>query len=152
MVRGRFLIQASQEAAERDEAPLRYSAPVVDVATPEPSGEPVESVEAEPPPQGPPTPPDPGHVLRIQGSDWYVRGLGADRPGLPDVFELKCPTGLVRRGNFALVMDLLTTQMGGVIDEWRIEAPAPQPSTSRPDQRAVRGWVQPQVNRRRPHP
>ncbi len=145
-------IQASQEAAERAEAPLRYSAPVVDVPSPAASAEPVESVEEEPVPQGPPTPPDPGHVLRIQGSDWYVRALGPDRPGLPDVFELKCPTGLVRRGNFDLCLGLLTMQMGGVIDEWRIEAPAPQPEVSRPDQRAVRGWVQPQVNRRRPHP
>ena len=126
-------------------------APVVaDNAAPASSAESVEPVEAEPPPQGPPTAPDPGCVLRAQGSDWFIRGLGPERSGLPDNYELKCPTGLVRRGNFPMCLELLRQQMGGVIDEWRIETPPPQPSGSRPDQRGSGGWVAPAVHRKRP--
>ncbi len=116
-------LAARQAAQERDQAPARPSTPAVDLPAPEPSGEPVESVEEDPLLQGEPEAPDPGHALRFMGSDWYIKGFGPVREGLPNVYELRCPSGLVRRGPFAMCMDLLTTQMGGDVGEWTDQVP-----------------------------
>ena len=130
----------AQEAPQTREAPIRPCTPAaVDSAPPEP----VES--------GDPTAPDPGHVLRFMGSDWFIRGHAPTRPNTPVYFELHAPVGgLIKRASFAICMDLLTKQLGGDLGEWRIEEPPPQISPSHPDQHAVRSWVAPTVNRRRP--
>ncbi len=100
---------------------------MVDLPTPEAPGEPVESVEEDPLLQGEPEAPDPGHVLRFIGSDWYIKGFGPAREGLPNVYELRCPSGLVRRGPFAMLLGLLETQMGGDLGEWTVQEPRPEP-------------------------
>ena len=145
-------LQARAEAAERDQAPDRTPAPpVVDVLSPAASAESVDPTVEDVPPVGDPEAPGVGCILRLYGSDWFVRGLGADRPGLPNNFELMCPHGLIRRGPFPMLLGLLETQMGGDLGEWTVQEPRPQLASSRPDQHATRQPSRPAVNRRRAH-
>ena len=118
---------------------------------------PEEPVQAIPEPPAEPTAPAPGERLRFLGADWYIEGHHGDRSGLPNIYELKGPGGLVRRASFDVCMDLLRKQLGDDLGEWQVEgARAPTDvlfEPSRPDQersaaprpQVISGWG----NRRR---
>ncbi len=143
--------------SSRDEAPARDS--VLEASStdggekkasespPERLEEAIPDPESEPPAE--PETPEVGSRLRFLGSDFYIEAHHGDREGLPPIFELRGPGGLVRRAAFDVVMDQLRKQQGGDLGEWQVEgARAPTDvlfEPSRPDQERSAGWG----NRRR---
>lgn len=98
----------------------------------------------------PPQPPPPGCFLRFIGSPIYISGLPGDRPGLPDIFEARDSTGLMRRGSFEIALAAALKAMGGSHGPWTIEQPRQQQQAEiRPDQMPPRS-TPPAINTRRP--
>ncbi len=143
-----FLL-AQREAAEHAQNPVRTSTPTVAVdAVPEPSSQPVEST-LEPEVQGEPEAPPERHTLAFAETDFHIVGCPPDREGLPPVYELRSRSGgLVRRGPFDHVLDLMRKQAGGALGRWVLQEPRSSIEPSRLDQRSLSAPL-PQVHRSR---
>jgi hypothetical protein len=84
----------------------------------------------------------------IEG-DLCIYNAGADRDGLPEIFEVRTVGGsMVRRANFDIALEVVKRHSGGSLGRWTVREPRPDSGVSRHDQHAMRQVVHPQVHRR----